>query len=93
MRLSPNERSEFVTFDKIFVIYIQQTLQAMARKKKEIINIGTLSKKQSAKIDRSISRQQEIDADPTKGFKSMHSAHKSDKVYTRKVKHKSQEAP
>lgn len=52
------------------------------------INIGTISKKQLNKIERKLSRQEEIDLDPSKGFKSMHSVTPSKKTYSRNDKHK-----
>ena len=52
------------------------------------INIGTISKKQLNKIERKLSRQEEIDADPSKGFKSGHSVTPSKKAYNRHDKHK-----
>lgn len=54
------------------------------------INIGTISKDQLQKIERKLSRQEEIDADPHKGFKSKRSVHKSKKTYNRNDKHKAQ---
>ena len=56
--------------------------------KSKIMKVGTLTKEQLLKMDRAARRQAEIDADPHKGFKSMHSTHKSKKTYNRKVKHK-----
>ena len=41
-------------------------------------NIGTISEKQLRKIERKLSRQEEIDADPHKGFKSTHSVEQSE---------------
>jgi len=52
------------------------------------IKIGIISKEKMRTIDRAISRQQEIDQDKHKGFKSKHSVYKSKKTYCRKIKHK-----
>ena len=52
------------------------------------INIGTIKKDKLNKIERKLSRQEEIDLDPSKGFKSTHSVKPSKKTYTRKNKHK-----
>lgn len=52
------------------------------------INIGTISKDKLNKIERKLSRQEEIDADPSKGFKSTHSVKPSKKAYNRNKKHK-----
>jgi len=52
------------------------------------INIGTIKKDKLNKIERKLSRQEEIDADPHKGFKSSHSVTPSKKTYKRNDKHK-----
>jgi len=44
----------------------------------------TIKKDRLQKMERKLSRQEEIDVDPNKGFKSKHSVHKSKKTYTRK---------
>jgi len=54
----------------------------------KIINIGTIKKDKLNKIERKLSRLEEIEADPSKGFKSGGSVHKSVKTYSRKKKHK-----
>ena len=54
----------------------------------KIERIGTISKKQLQKIERKLSREEELDLDRSKGFKSNNSIHKSDKNYSRKNKHK-----
>lgn len=56
--------------------------------KNKKINIGKFTKEQARKADRKGSRDAEIEADPSKGFKSTHDVHKSDKTYSRKDKHK-----
>ena len=50
--------------------------------------IGTISKEELNKIERKLSRQEEIDLDPSKGFKSTHSVTPSKKTYKRCGKHK-----
>jgi hypothetical protein len=62
----------------------------MARKKNKVVNIGTITKEQIRTNERKISREMEIEADPHKGFKSMHKVHQSDKTYKRHSKHKGQ---
>ena len=54
------------------------------------IYIGTATKEQLRKADRRGSRDGELEADPSKGFKSTHPVHKSAKAYSRKPKHKGQ---
>jgi len=47
-----------------------------------------IKKETVQKMERKISRQEEIDADPSKGFKSTHSVEPSKKTYKRCGKHK-----
>jgi len=58
---------------------------------KKILKVGTISKEKIYTMDRAISRQEEIDEDRHKGFKSRHSIHRSKKTYTRKKKHRGRE--
>jgi len=50
------------------------------------IFIGKFTKEDSIKLDRKISR--EIGLENSNGWVSVHKVHKSDKTYTRKLKHK-----
>lgn len=50
-----------------------------------------ISRDQILKMERAISRQEQIDARPLGGFATTHSVHKSKKTYSRKDKHKGRE--
>jgi hypothetical protein len=51
----------------------------------------TISREQILKMERSIRRQEEIDARPLGGFEAKHKVHQSKKTYKRNVKHKGRE--